>query len=660
MLIFDLETDGLLDELTRVHTMHVIDTESGQALRFNGGEFADGSPATRHGDIIDGLRLLEEADGLIGHNIIGFDIPALKKVYGFEPKGVIHDTLIYTRLIYPHIKDIDTAAIRRRKRPEGFAKFIGAHSLKAWGLRLGVMKDDYSGGWTEFNQSMETYAAQDVVVTKALWELVAAKEFCEESIRLEHRIAQIIFWQERHGFLFDKVAAEKLQIELVGRRAELEDVLRDTFKPWIEPVRKGGKPVVFIPKRDNKKLGYTAGVPVSKFKTVSFNPASRDHIANRLTKLFGWTPVEFTETGKPKVDETTLDGLNYPEAKLLTEYLTIDKRLGALADGQNAWLKKVRADGRLHGRVNTLGAITRRMSHSDPNMAQVPTVKVDTDGAKLLGFAGGYGVECRGLFIVAPGKKLVGCDAEGLELRMLGHYMAKHDGGAYADAVVNGKSSDGTDVHTVNQRLIGFNSRYNAKTFIYAYLYGAGALKLGSIVVDDMDDERRSKFFAKHPAGRPREQGMARLGRRAKQRVEEGLPALGKVQKAVQRAAAKKVLKTIDGGLLRVRSAHSALNTLLQGGGAVLMKKALVMFVDSLFADGWTVDPLTGVFSKGDHTFGFVANVHDEFQKEVDEAIAEAMGQLAADAIREAGEAYNLRCPMAGAYQTGLTWADSH
>lgn len=650
MLIFDLETDGLLDELTRIHTMHVIDTETDRAYRFNVGQFADGTPCPRDGTIEDGITLLEGATDLIGHNIIGFDIPALKKLYPeFAPKAVLHDTMVYTRLIYPHLKDIDATAIRKRKRPEGFnGRLVGAHSLKAWGLRLGVMKDDYSGGWEHFNAEMEEYAAQDVVVTKALWELVSSKNFPEESIRLEHRTAEIIFLQERHGFRFDTPAAEKLLGTLIGRKAELEDQLRDTFPPWFAPERKGGQVLVFTPKRPNKAMGYTADCPFSKVKLVSFNPSSRDHIADRMTTLFGWTPIEFTDGGKPKVDETTLSGLDYPEAKLLVEYLTLDKRLGQLSEGKAAWLRKVRPDGRIHGRVNTLGAVTRRMTHSDPNMAQVPAVRAL------------YGKECRALFMVSTGMRLVGCDAEGLELRMLGHYMAKHDGGAYADTVVNGKREDGTDVHTVNQRLIGLNSRDSAKTWIYAYLYGAGALKLGSIIVDDMTEAARTTFYAKHPPGPGRDRAIGRLGSLAKARIEKGLPALGKVQEAVKKAAAKGTLKTIDGGLLRVRSAHSALNTLLQGGGAVLMKKALVILVDKLDEAGWRVDPLTGVFRSGPYQLGFVANIHDEFQMEVSEEIAEDIGKAAADAIREAGEVYALRCPMAGAYQVGLTWADSH
>lgn len=649
MLIFDLESDGLLDELTVIHTIHMFDTETEQYLRFNEGFFADGMPAPRDGNIGDAVGLLERADAICGHNIIGFDIPALKKVFSdFDPVGEIHDTLIYSRYIFPHMGEIDSNAIRKRRRPEGFGRLTGSHNLKSWGIRLGEHKGDYTGGWAHFTQDMEEYAVQDVVVTRKLWEFLSARDYCEEAIRLEHDTARVIHMQERFGFKFNIEKAQELEFILRGRKAELEDHLRSVFPAWEEPVRKGGVPYVFVPKRDNAKLGYKAGVGVPKFKVVSFNPASRDHIANRLTAIYGWRPVEKTENGKPKVDETTLGGLDFPEAKMLVEYLTVDKRLGAVAEGNQAWLKRVGPDGRLHGRVNTLGAVTRRMTHSYPNMAQVPAVRAP------------YGKECRGLFGVAEGNKLVGCDAEGLELRMLAHYMARFDGGAYVNTVVNGNKDDGTDVHTVNQKFIGLNSRDAAKTWIYAYLYGAGNLKLGSVMYDDFTDEKRAKFHAKYPAGDLRDRALARLGTRARRSVEEGLPALGKLQEKVKELARRGYLKTVDGGRLRVRSAHAALNTLLQGGGAVLCKKSLVLLFKELVAQGFVPNDLTGTLTRGDEVIGFVANVHDEYQMECSAHLADWLGRLATDTMRQAGELFNLRCPIAGAYQVGDTWYETH
>jgi len=404
---------------------------------------------------------------------------------------------------------------------------------------------------------------------------------------------------------------------------------------------------------------------MGKVKLVSFNPGSRVQIANRLQTLYDWQPVEFTDKGQPKVDETTLGSLDHiPEAKTLIDYLTVDKRLGQLAEGKNAWLKLVGPDGRLHGEVNTLGAITRRMTHSKPNMAQVPSM-FNARGAVP------YGKECRELFTVRARMKLGGCDAEGLELRMLAHYMAKYDGGEYGRTVVEGKKTDGTDVHTINQKLIRLNSRDGAKTWIYAYLYGAGLLKLGMIILEDMTGpqreawtERCRKAFEKSSSTDWldfKERRIAGLGKAARGRIEDGLPALGKLQEKVKRLAKKNgKLKTLDGGYLKVRSQHAALNTLLQGGGAVVMKKALVIFVDWLLDQGWEADRLTGEFRRGGDVMGFTANVHDEFQMEIPEHLADEIGELAKASIKAAGEAFDMRVELAGSFDAGSSWADSH
>lgn len=654
MLVYDLETDGLRGELTRVHCLNILDRTTGERKRYNRGRYDDGTPCHRDGPIEEGVRRLEQAECIGGHNIIRFDNPVLKELYGFSPRPdqKVRDSMVEARVIWTNIWDIDEAQIRKGKRPEWFvaAGLKGAHKLEAWGVRLGVLKGEFKGPWDAFTPEMDEYADQDPVVTAALFDRIDAKNYSQECLDLENAVAQIIFLQEEHGFLFDRAKAEELEIALQLRKAELEDALRSTFKPWFVPKRYKGAHVVLTPKTDNRKQGYTKGCPLTKVEEVVFNPGSRDHIADRMIKLFGWSPVEFTETGKPKVDETTLAGIDAPEAQLLVEYLTVEKRLGQLAAGDQAWLKKVRSDGRIHGTVNTNGAVTGRMTHANPNVAQVPAVKVGKDGKPLLGYAGGWGFESRSCFTVPPGYLLVGCDAEGLELRMLGHYMARYDGGAYADAVVNGKKEDGTDVHTVNQRVVGLNSRNSAKTFIYAYLYGAGNFKLGTIVLDDMDPEKRSKFYARYPAGEQRDKATARLGLKARKRIEDGLPALGKLQQLVKTKAKRGFLKGLDGRLLHVRSQHSALNTLLQGGGAIVMKKALVLCFRAFIERGWQFG----------REFAFVANVHDEFQKEVQEQHAETAGQIAAWSIQRAGEEYLLKCPLAGAYQIGHSWADSH
>lgn len=680
-MIFDIETNGLLDELDRVHTMHTLDTKTGERLRFNEGRFADGSPAPRDGSLDEGFGLLLEQARLIGHNSIPFDIPAIQKVCPkfIIPKRIeLKDTMVMARLRWPNIREIDVKWMKSGKLPATFGvdKLLGTHKLKAWGVRLGVLKADYEGEWEHFTQEMEEYAAQDPVTTEALWLKCLEKDVHPDADELEHRTQDLIAMQIRFGFEFDSDGARELEMLLRARKAELMDGLRTAFPPWVEPVKYKGQPVTVTAGRRTKvrrwdengneyMVEFAKGEVYDKLKLVSFNPASRPQIADRLTQLYQWVPVEFTDSGAPKVDETTLLSLDHiPEAKVLIDYLTVDKRLGQVAEGDNAWLKLVSPDGRMHGYVNTLGAITRRMTHSKPNVAQVPSL-VNAKGPVP------YGKECRSLFKVRTNMLLGGCDAEGLELRMLAHYMALYDDGAYGITVVEGKKEDGTDVHTVNQKLIRLNSRNGAKTWIYAYLYGAGLLKLGMVIYEDMTAEQREAFnrktelrFAK--SGRNdyqafKEKSLASLGKAARERVEAGLPALGQLQEKVKRLAKRDgVLKTLDGGLLKVRHAHAALNTLLQGGGAVVMKKALVILADRLMDIGFVPNRLTGEWVRGDEVMGFVANVHDEFQMELPAHLSDLIGGMAKDAIRDAGVAFGMRCPLAGSYDSGPNWAASH
>lgn len=661
-LVFDIETNGLLDTVSTVHCINLIDRETRKSYSFNHGVYADGSPAPRDGSVEDGLKLLEDADWIGGHNIIGYDIPALQIVYpGFKPKGTVFDTLVCSQVIWTDLADRDFAAIRKRKLPPEYQNqgLIGKHSLEAWGYRLGEFKGEFDPAnyinpetgephtWATigFTPEMDEYGRQDPVVTLKLVEHVEAKQYPRECIDLEHAVKRIISRQERWGFRFNETKAMELVASLMARRATLDSQLREVFEPWYAP--DGPNRGHFVPKRDNKKMGYVAGAAATKVKLVQFNPGSRDHIADRLTKLYGWKPVEFTDGGKPKVDETTLDGLVFPEAKLLKEFLTVEKRLGQISDGKQAWLAKVR-NGRIHGRVNCNGAVTGRMTHFDPNVAQVPAVRKGKGDVILLGYEGGWGYESRELFEASPGFVLVGCDAEGLELRCLAHFMARYDGGAYAEAVINGKRENGSDVHTLNQKLAGLSKRDSAKTLVYAFLYGAGDYKLGTIAVDDMSDAVRDAFCAQHAAGPPRDAAIAQLGKRLRARFLKGLPALGRLIDAVKDAAKSRgFLRGLDGRLLHIRSAHAALNTLLQSAGAIVMKRALQLFDQSI--------------TEGDYgTVHYVAQIHDEAQLEAEVERAQEVGQLYADCIRRAGESFNFRCVLSGSFAVGPNWAHTH
>jgi DNA polymerase-1 len=596
LVIFDLESDALVN-YTKIHVLVVYDVATKTYTRYE------------QERVREGIEVLQKADCIIGHNVINFDIPCIKKFYPwFHPVKVL-DTLVWARVVYPDIKDIDLV---NRVKWEMSTKEVGSHSLRAWGYRLGEYKGDFgeTHSWETFSQEMSDYCEQDVRVTVKLYEKLLSKELSEECLTLEHEVATIIQKQVEHGFLFDVKKGEQLYVTLLQRREELTKKLQEVFQPWEVVDR------VLTPKRDNRTKGYIAGVPVEIKKTVVFNPSSRQHIAYQLQQRYGWRPSEYTDSGQPKIDETVLKKLPYPEAQLLTEYFLIEKRIGQLAEGDKAWLKMVQKDGRIHGEVITNGAVTGRMTHTNPNMAQVPAEH-----------------EYRELFITRPGYKLVGCDAAALELRCLAHFMFPWDQGVYGQAAVHGKKEDGTDIHTLNMKALGITSRDVAKTWFYAFIYGAGDYKLGSLVAPGQNESVTTT-----------------AGKQSRQRFLTNLPALGSLTKAVKaRAKERGFLLGLDGRPLKIRSDHAALNTLLQSAGAVAMKKALVILYHELNNQyDYGVD------------WSFVGNIHDEWQIECKEEYAEIIGKLAVWAIQQAGEYFGFKCPLDGEFRIGNNWAETH
>lgn len=674
-LAFDIETDGLLGQMTTVHSLVVQDVDTGEMWSC---KVLNASGVTLP-SIADGLKKLMEADLVIGHNIIKFDIPAIQKVYPWftieRPK--IEDTLLRSRLVFPDLKDMDFKA-RHKTRNKIRAKLsrdpkyeerddhggplhnfdhdlnealkknfpgqlIGSHGLEAWGYRLGEWKGDYSAEmkakgldpWAEWNPEMQAYCEQDVVVTNKLFWTLLKKKYPERAVRIEVDFAVILAEMERNGFPFHNEGAKELQRRLSVRAAEINDQLQKAFPPITERW-------TFTPKANNSKLGYVKGKPVEKSKEIFFNPTSRPHIARWLKQKYGWKPKEYTDTGQPVVDEKVLASLNYPEAELLAEYFMLDKRLGMLEGKGGKGLIPAGKSGRIHGNVNTNGAVTRRCTHTKPNMAQLPATSVP------------YGREFRGLMYAPRGWSLLGWDASGLELRCFAHYMAYYDGGAYTDTVLSG------DIHWKHVIALGLvpegTDRYAgydangapieieeherlrgkiAKRFIYAYLYGAGDELIGEIVKPNGTSAQKIKagknlkdaFLKRTPA-------LARLKARLAAQIRE---RAGKV-------------KAIDGGVMHVRSEHSALNTLLQSAGAIAVKVATILFYDKLNDEGL----------KSGEDFMLVAHVHDEVQVLVKKGKEDLVGSIAEEAMREAGEALGFRCPLAAEYKYGNSWADTH
>lgn len=610
---FDLETNGLLDTVSVLHCAVIID-EQDQVFRYTPGE------GRRF------LKMLDTYDEIIGHNIIRYDLPVLAKLFdGWTPRPEVKitDTITMARLARADIKDSDFALQREGKIP---GKLMGSHSLEAWGYRLGKMKGEYTAEfkqrladqgieytqgaeWATFSQEMLDYNVQDVVVTKALYDhLREAYVLPVQALEIEHDCAHIMAEQERNGFPFNMKAAQTLYATLVQRRIELERACAELFHPWA--VSKGIK----VAAVNSKSLGYVKGVAFTPIEIIVFNPSSRAHIADRLKALYGWEPTEFTDKGAPKVDEVTLGKLDYPPCKLLTEYLLVDKRIGQLAEGNQSWFRHYNSQtGCIHGTVNTCGAVTGRATHAFPNVAQVPASRSP------------YGHDCRALFGAPAGWVLAGTDAAGLELRCLAHYMAKWDNGEYGREIISG------DIHTANQKAAGLPTRDNAKTFIYAFLYGAGDEKIGSII------------------GKGRKAGGI-----IKQRFLAGLPALGKLDTAVKQAAKRGYLIGLDGRRVAVRSEHAALNTLLQGAGALVCKKWLIEVYNILRERGF----VSGI------DFRFQAWVHDELQVALNATLHPTLPELfpaiSQEAMERAAAAFDFRCPLGTDCKVGANWAETH
>lgn len=607
-------------------------------------------------------------DEVIAHNGIGFDIPTLNKLWGCNvlPEQTV-DTLVLSQLLEP-------------SRPQG-------HSLAAWGVSLGYPKVDYKGRWEELKGRREEYSGecyndpidwlnkeyckQDVVILEHLYEhltnALSTKGFSEQSIKLEHDIAWILRKQEADGFYFDTPHALNL---LVGLKAEVETIKESMM--------------ALYPDYEVERISVKTG-KVLKPELVSFNPGSRQQVVEKLKEL-GWVPTKFKPLtvsaiskhlkdvvsvgsmarvrelakisllngfgnsddekaeakraqklldaayvkydvgepeGTPELDETVLEGIckAYVEGPLFTmanttrRFLLVQKRVTQI----ESWVDAVGADGRIHGRVIGNGAVTGRCTHMSPNMAQIPNASSE------------YGPECRQSFSAPPSKQrvIVGCDLSGIELRCLAHYMNDID---WQEELLNG------DVHWVNAQAFGLvpkgtvRDKHNAhhtamrdlcKTMTYATLYGAGGKQIA------------------HVSGRTEAQGKKLIADFIK-----NTPPLAMLIDEVKADAALGYLKGLDGRLIWVRSPHSALNSLLQGAGAVVFKMWLILATAAVKAAG-----INAIL---------VASVHDETQWECGEDQAEELGKLLVVCANQAGQDAGLRCPVDAEFKIGANWRETH
>lgn len=729
-LIWDVETDGLLDELTTIHCLVIREFESGQVWRFRKNKKED--------TIEKGVKMLMNCKSMVGHNIMDFDINAVRKVYTYfepHPDCIIEDTLVYTRLIFGDQKTHDFVLWKRNRLP---GQLIGHHGLEAWGYRLNLHKGDYMKDmiarakeqgitdrdeqmrfvWGKWNKEMDDYCLGDVDVTTRLWSHCLQQRFPQDPIEFEHATHALAIQIGNNGFPLNIPEAEKLAKDIEGKAVILADEAKEHFGSWFSPKKKRITKMLWDdPEGANRKKEYAqihpefgeyksravwghvelaksdcafksthkvskkkaedgstytvkqinydrfGDAPVCKLKVKDFNPTSREMIIDRFTTVYDWEPIDFTENGRPSVNDNVLHGLSgkIPMATELAEVFYLNKRLGQIATGKNAWLKLVKPDGMIHHRLNTGGTVSGRCAHSSPNIAQVPKVHsarvLMDDGsinpkflkstgepeshifdkvnggylksAPVKGRTGDHGWDCRNLFYVPEGWRLVGCDLSGIELRCLANLAKPYDNGFLIKEVMEG------DIHTTNMNAAGLQSRDQAKTFIYALIYGAGDVKIGSIVAPMVSvEEQRS------------------IGKDLKAMFFRKLPGLAQAVKEIQKQASKKWLPGLDGRRLPVRAKHSALNLRLQSDGAVLAKRWMLLsddaFLDEGLTHGWDGD------------YGILAFVHDELQVAVREEYTQFAKDSMINAARLSGEYYNFAMPVDAEAKDGMTWAQTH
>lgn len=646
--VLDIETDGFADVYTRVHSLVIREGRSGALLWSLGGP--SGVCPSEAADKLSG------AASLVAHNGFGFDFDALRDLLGWQPRPnqVLLDTLAIARVVFPDLKDTDGALLQTGKLP---GKLFGRQSIEAWGYRLGHAKVGTEiEDWSTWTPLMQARCESDTAVNQLLLQKLLSRPTAARAVELELAATQVCGSMVRTGFPFDLELAQSVLAELVTLRAKIESQVRAELRGWW-------RPEVTEPKYPTKPrrqfLEHELGLPVNRgtkrapdwrtgyflewdperpwtpMEWVEFNPTSRDQVAEFLKRRYGWDPVELTDSGKPQVDEAVLAKLPWPEAKLLSRLFLVSKRLGQLAEGKEAWIGHRRADGRIHGSIDPSGTITSRAAHFAPNLGQVPAVKVreDKDAAGgvtkvlLAGEKGEWGLESRSMFTAPRGRVLVGADLSKLELLCLAHYTAPFDKGEYREIVLSG------DPHVYMQKAAAVDTRAKGKTTNYAFLYGAGDRKLGSIA---------------DPTAAASKQ--AQLGKALRARVLKNFAALGSLTRAIGPRVSLGYLFGLDGRRIHIRSPHSALNTLLQSAGALISKRWLVELRDLFrekgleLGEGWQLH----------------AWIHDECQFSVLPEHVALAEEVAIQAAANAGRYLKLHVPILAEAKHGPNWAATH
>ena len=571
-VVLDIETDDL--NATEIFCIVAKERESGKIHVWKGKQCYDTFPL-----------FAKRVSKFIMHNGISFDANVINKLTSaYIDIDRIEDTLILSQLTDP-VRD-------------------GGHSLESWGQRLGFDKIDFHD-FSCLTQEMIDYCIRDVELTERLYIALQphVHTIRRQCIDLEYEVRRLVSQQERNGFALDMQKATCLVAKLKDRSDSIESEVTAMFPPIpvlvreVTPKIKKDGSLSTVGLRHIEDIAVVAGVH-SAIDYQEFNLSSRQQIVKRLLSK-GWQPNKFTDKGHPIVDEGVLKDVDLPEAKKIAEFLMLRKRIAQI----QSWIDAVQNDGKVHGQVLTLRAISGRMAHHSPNMAQVPASYSP------------YGKECRECWVSGDKSNLlVGCDASSLELRALAHYL---EDDKFTKEVVDG------DIHTANQHAAGLETRDQAKTFIYAFIYGAGAAKIGTVVG-----------------------GTAQDGQRLIDTFLSNVPALATLRQRVDVASNRGFLIGLDGRKLIVRNKHSAVNLLIQGAGAVICKQWLVDIHDLL--------TYTKIKAR------LVASIHDEYQHEINKEQAEEFGELTKLAMRKTQERLGIKCPLDSEYKIGHNWSETH
>ena len=608
-LVWDIETDGI--EATRIWCLCAHDVDSGIEYKFS--DYDDDLLGSR-----EALALLAKADVHIGHNLIGYDLVQVSKIWGFElqPHQKVYDTWVMSQ----------TLRFRRNHK----------HGLGGWGQHLGNNKIDFDD-WDKYSKEMLHYCVQDVRVNKDVY-LALMEEFKQlyrinplirEGLRIEHDTAHFNAYVRERGWKFDMEKANENLQRMEKRMQQIREAIEPQLGTHEVLVDKDPKTPKF--KKDGTYHAHTIrhlseiygrevlpdethlvppGESYQRKKEVQTKLDQADLVKDWLLKNKGWKPDDYTRkkidgrwvNQSPKFTTTSLAKLG-EFGEMISEYYTIRNRASVL----NGWLDQV-TEGRLHGNMWTIGTPTFRVRHE---------VIVNLPGVNTP-----WGKELRELLVADEGTVIVGADSSGNQLRGLCHFVGNDD---FTHEVIHG------DQHTRNAEILGC-SRPLAKNYLYAYLFGAGPAKLGSILTGKPD---------------------SKVGKESADRFGKGIKGLAELKEKIQGMWKQTMYRqgigwfpALDGRPIFAESEHQCLNYLLQATEGITCKAALSYAWAKIKEEGLEAEPR--IF------------YHDELAFSASEKDADRVGEILQESFREAPKLFNVTIMDGGDYVKGQSYADVH